>query len=377
MQRGPLEGILVVDLTHVLAGPFCTMLLADLGARVVKVERPGKGDDARQTPPFADGQSIYFTSLNRGKESIALDLKAPADRIVFEKLLGRADVAVENFRPGTMNDLGYGWDALHVRHPRLVYAALSGFGQTGPLARRPAYDVVVQAMAGTMSVTGHPDGPPTRVGVSIGDTAAALFTAVAINAALVHRERTGEGTMVDVAMLDSQIALLENPITRHLATGEVPGRVGSRHPVVAPFGAFATADGHIVIAAPTHELFEKTCTVLGKEALFSDPRLATNTLRVANVRLLEAELEEALRARSSREWLAVLEAAGVPCGPINDIPAALAEPQVAARNMVVEAGSGRVVGTPMKVSGMDDARERRPAPQLDGDRQAILRELGF
>ena len=211
---GPLAGLLVVDLTRVLAGPFCTMVLADLGARVIKVEAPG-GDDARRIGPFVDGESAYFTSLNRGKQSIALDLKHAADRTVFEKLLARADVLCENFRPGVMDRLGYGWETLHERHPRIVLASTSGFGQTGPYAGRPAYDIVVQAMGGVMSLTGHPGSPPTRVGSSLGDITAGLFTAVGIQAALLERERSGSGRRVDVSMLDAQVATLENAIGRY------------------------------------------------------------------------------------------------------------------------------------------------------------------
>jgi len=216
--RGPLSGITVVDLTRVLAGPFCTMVLSDLGARVIKVERPGSGDDSRHIGPFVNGRSVYFSSLNRGKESIALDLAAAGDRAVFEALLERADVLVENFRPGAMERLGLGWEQLHARHPRLIYAAASGFGRTGPYRGRAAYDMVVQGMGGIMSVTGHPGSPPTRVGTSIGDIAAGLFTAIGVNAALYHRERTGEGQLIDVAMLDCQVAILENAIARPPAT---------------------------------------------------------------------------------------------------------------------------------------------------------------
>ena len=224
-----------------LAGPFCTLLLADLGADVIKIERPGRGDDARSIGPFVAGRSAYFMSLNRGKESLALDLREDADRALFDALLARADVLVENFRAGVMERLGYGWESLHERHPRLVYAAVSGFGHSGPEAERPAYDMIVQALGGIMSLTGHPGSPPTRVGTSIGDIAGGLFAAVGIGAALHHRARTGEGTKVDVAMLDAQVGILENAIARFTATGEVPGPIGSRHPSIAPFQAFASA----------------------------------------------------------------------------------------------------------------------------------------
>ena len=238
---GPLSGLLVVDLTRVLAGPFCTMMLADLGARVIKVEAPGTGDDARRIGPFVGGVSAYFLSLNRGKESLALDLKSAADRSLFERLLARADVLAENFRPGVMQRLGYGWETLEARYPRLVMASISGFGQTGPYAQRPSYDVIAQAMGGVMSLTGHPGTGPTRVGTSTGDITAGLFAAIGILAALAARQRSGRGARVDVSMLDAQVATLENAIARYFASGEVPGPLGSRHPSIAPFQALATA----------------------------------------------------------------------------------------------------------------------------------------
>ena len=387
---GPLTGITVIDLTRVLAGPYCTMVLADLGARVIKVEPPGRGDDARHIGPFldrADGdgggrKSAYFMSLNRGKQSIALDLKAEADRTIFDALLARADVLVENYRPGVMDKLGYGWAALRERHPRLIYAAASGFGQTGPYARRAAYDMVVQAMSGIMSVTGHPGGPPTRVGSSIGDITAGLFTAIGVNAALYHRERTGRGTMIDVAMLDGQIAILENAIARYQATGTAPGPLGARHPSITPFAAFRAADGHLVIAAGNDALFAKLADTLDRPALKTDARFATNDLRTDNAAVLAATIEDALAAHPVAHWLDRLEAAGVPAGPLNDVAAALDDPQVAARTMVVAAddpavGPLRMAGNPIKIAGFADPATRPPAPDLDADRAAILKELGL
>ena len=256
---GPLAGITVIDLSRILAGPYCTFLMAELGARVIKVEPPGRGDDAREYGPFVNGRSTYFASVNRGKESIALDLKSPADKRIFEALLARADVLVENFRPGTMEKLGYGWESLHPRYPRLIYAAASGFGHTGPYAHYPAYDMVVQGLGGIMSITGHPGQPPVRIGMSIGDIGAGLYTTVAVNAALVHREKTGEATKVDIAMFDCQLALLENAIMRYTVTGTVPGPLGARHPSITPFEAFATADGAMIIAAGNDALYLKLC----------------------------------------------------------------------------------------------------------------------
>ena len=378
--RGPLADIVVLDMTRVLAGPFCTMLLSDLGARVIKIEPPG-GDDARAYGPWVDGESAYFMSLNRGKESLALDLRAPDDRALFERLLAAADVLVENFRPGAMARLGYGWDSLRESHPRLIYAACSGFGQTGPLARRPAYDMVVQGMGGIMSLTGHEDSPPTRVGTAIGDIAAGLFTAVGVNAALHERAHTGRGRFVDVAMLDCQIAILENAIARYTTTGESPPPSGARHPSIAPFECYECAGGHVVLAAGNEALFGKLCEALGREDLQADPRFAGNPKRMENVLALKAELERTLKTRDAAHWLAVLEAAGVPCGPLNDVAGAVAEPQVRARNMVVriddpKAGPVRVAGNPIKMSGHADPPTRGPIPELDGARAAIAAEFG-
>ena len=376
--QGPLTGVTVLDLTRVLAGPYCTLVLADLGARVIKVERPGSGDDARAIGPFVDGQSAYFASLNRGKESIALDLKDAADCAVFERLLERADVLVENFRPGTMERLGYGWEALHRRHPKLVYAAISGFGQTGPLAHRPAYDLIVQAMGGIMSLTGQPGGPPTRVGTSVGDITAGLFAAIGVNAALARRAASGLGLQVDVAMLDCQVAILENALARYCATGEIPGPLGSRHPSIAPFEAFAARSGHLAVAAGNDRLFGKLCAAVGRPELAADPRFVDNDGRRRQADALKRELEVALSGRDAAEWLAILEEAGVPCGPINDVAQLLRDPQIAARNMLVttaEGGSLRSAGNPIKLSDFPDPTTRPPAPQLDADGPRIRREL--
>ena len=377
---GPLVDVTVLDLTRVLAGPYCTMVLADLGARVIKVERPGEGDDARTIGPFVNAKSAYFMSLNRGKESIALDLRDPADREIFQKLLPRADVLVENFRAGVMEKLGYGWETLHARHPRLIYAAASGFGHTGPYAGRPAYDLVAQAMGGLMSLTGQPGSEPTRVGTSIGDIAAGLFTAVGVNAALYHRQLTGEGTKIDVAMLDCQVALLENAIARYVATARVPGPLGSRHPSITPFEAFACSDGHLILAAGNDGLFRKLCDVLGCPELADDPRFGSNEARTGNADALKIAIEGALGARTRADWLAAFEAAGVPCGPINDVAEVMADPQVAARNMVIRvmdevAGEISMPGNPIKLSAFEDPDTREPAPDLDQDRRRLLDEL--
>ena len=377
---GPLAGVTVLDLTRVLAGPYCTMVLADLGARVIKIEQPVTGDDSRAYGPFLNTVSAYFGSLNRGKESIALNLKNADDKAIFAKLLSRADVLVENYRPGTMEKLGLGWDELHADYPRLIYAAASGFGHTGPYAKRAAYDMVVQAMGGIMSVTGHPGQPPVRVGTSIGDITAGLFTAVGVNAALFHRALTGEAIKIDVGMLDCQVAILENAIARYAATGEVAGPIGARHPSITPFAAFHAKDGWMVIAAGNDVLFKKMADAIGAPELAKDPRFATNGLRTENWEPLAEEINDALKVRTIHEWLEILDKAGVPCGPINTIDKVLADPHVRSRNMVVTAddpefGSLLMAGNPIKLSGFADPPTRRPAPKLDADRAAILGEI--
>ncbi|HEX6144597.1 MAG TPA: CoA transferase [Geminicoccaceae bacterium] len=377
---GLLSGVVVVDLTRVLAGPYCTMVLADLGARVIKVEHPNGGDDARHYPPFVHDRSAYFMSLNRGKESIALDLKREDDRATFDRLLHAADVLVENYRAGTLDRLGYEWPALHARHPRLILASCSGFGATGPYRNRPAYDMVVQAMGGIMSLTGHPGGPPTRVGTSVGDITAGLFTAVGIASALASRHQTGQGVRIDVGMLDCQLAILENAIARYTATGEVPGPLGARHPSIAPFEAFRTADDPIIVAAGNDLLFARLCTSLGRSELADDPRFRTNRDRVEHLDELSELIGTILLTRPRGEWLRILEAAGVPSGPINDVAEAMSDPQILARNMVIEsehpvAGPLRMAGNPIKVDGIDDPAKRPPAPELDQDRAQILDDL--
>jgi CoA:oxalate CoA-transferase len=374
---GPLENLLVIDLTRVLAGPYATMVLADLGARVIKVEAPETGDDARHFGPFINGKSAYFMSLNRGKESIALNLKDDGDRAIFEDLVKRADVLVENFRPGTMEKLKYGWEQLQELNPRLIYSAISGFGHSGPYRKRAAYDMVVQGMGGIMSVTGYPDTGPTRVGTSIGDITAGLFGLSGILAALLEREQTGRGAFVDVAMLDCQVAILENAIGRYLADRKVPEPLGARHPSITPFEAFRTSDGFIIIAAGNDVLFRKLCTALGRPGLADDPEFESNDLRTQNVDRLRSEIESVLSLRSSLDWLEAIDEAGVPCGPINNVEQVVNDQHVNARNMIITtrdatAGDIKMAGNPIKISSVDDPRHRSPAPSLDGNREKIL-----
>jgi CoA:oxalate CoA-transferase len=375
MPDGFFSGLLVVDLTRVLAGPFCTMMLAELGARVIKVENPQGGDDSRHFEPFFQGQSAYFASLNRGKESIALDLKDEADRAVFLKLVRRADVLVENFRPGTLERLGLGYESLRAVNSRLIYAAVSGFGQSGPWSQKPAYDIIVQALGGMMSVTGQSGGPPTKAGSSIGDITGGLFLLSGIAAALYHREKTGTGRLVDVAMLDGQLAILESAIMRYAATGQVPGQLGNRHPSITPFEPYEAADRPIVIAAGNNALFIKLCAALGRTELAAHPRYTSNSLRTQHAQELKADLETVLRRQPADHWIAVLEAAGVPCSLIQNVAEAVAHPQIVARNMVVRAGALLVAGNPIKIAGFEDTKTRRPAPELNADGERIRRQL--
>ncbi len=382
----PLSGLLVLDLTRVLAGPYCTMLLADLGARVIKIELPDTGDDARQIGPFVDDgkgsrTSAYFFSVNRNKESLALDLKNLNDRKAFEALLDVADVLVENFTPGVLARLGYSWEEIQQRNPRLILASISGFGQTGPYASLPAYDMVVQAMGGVLSLTGEEGGAPTRVGVSIGDLSAGLFGALGVQTALIERHRTGRGRHVDVSMLDCQVALLENALARLQVDGTTPGPIGSRHASITPFGLFKASDGFLVIAAGNDAMFARLCRVLDLINLPDDPRFTTNALRCANQAALKFVLENALAGQPCQAWLTKLKQAGVPCGPMNDVAAVLIDPQVEARQMLVEMTMPggrliRVAGNPVRFSG-DPPPAHRPAPKLDENRVALWQEFSL
>lgn len=377
----PLDGLIVVDLTHVLAGPFASTILGDLGARVIKVERPGTGDDTRAFPPFVEGESAYFAGLNHGKGSIALDLKAPADRAILDRLIARADVILENYRPGVMERLGYGWEALHAKHPRLIYGAVSGYGHTGPDALKPAYDMVVQARGGVMSITGEKGRDPVRVGASIGDIVAGMYLAQGVMAALIAREKTGEGQKVDVAMLDAQIAILEHAVAMATTYGKPPGPEGARHPSITPFETFHASDGLFVIAAGNDALFGKLATLLGHPEWSDDPRFATNPARCDNHRMLKRLIETETLSDTRAYWIAQLEAAGIPTGPIQNVIEVLSDPQIIARNMVISVGDsakGNVfcaAGNPIKMSDLTDVVARPAAPKLDGDRDAILQWL--
>ena len=379
--KPPLDGLLVVDLTRVLSGPYCTMLLADMGARVIKIEQPGKGDDTRAWgPPFQGGESAYFLSINRNKESLALDIKQPRGREFLERLLARADVLVENFRPGTMERLGLGYAAIRPRFPRLVYCSISGFGQSGPRREQPGYDAVMQAEGGLMSITGEADGPPYRLGVAISDIVTGMFAAQGITLALLARERTGHGQLVDISMLDATAALLTYQAAIYFATGRNPVRMGNRHPSIAPYETFSASDGDFVVAVGNDEQWRRFCTTAGLDALAGDARFATNRDRVAHYAELKPVLESHLRTRPRDEWIRVLTAAGIPCGSVRDIGEVLGDPQVAARNMIQTVdhqtlGSINVLGTPLKLSETPGAVRQAP-PTLGQHTDAILREFG-
>ncbi len=377
---GPLKNLIVVDLTRVLVGPYCTMILSDLGARVIKVEAPENGDDSRKFGPFVKDYSAYFMSLNRGKESIALNLKNEDDKKIFDKILSKADILVENFKPGTLKKWGYGWEEVNKKYPKLIYASASGFGQTGPLKELPAYDMVVQGMGGLMSVTGQPNSEPTRVGTSIGDITAGLFTAIGINAALYDRQKTGKGMFIDVSMLDCQIAILENAIARYLSKNEIPEPMGSRHPSIAPFEAFKTKDSYIIIAAGNDKLFEKLCNVLKFPEINQDEKFNSNSARAKHINELKIILEKKLSTRSTTEWVNVMEKERIPCGPIYNIKEAVENPQVEARNMIVKAyhkviGDFKLAGNPIKMSTYEDPNKRGDIPDLDEHREKILKEF--
>jgi CoA:oxalate CoA-transferase len=375
-RTGPLAGVVVLDLTHMLAGPYCTWVLGALGAEVTKLEMPGDGDFTRSIAPFAAGASIYFSSVNRNKRSITLNLKQPAGRAAVLRLAERADVFVENNRPGVMERLGLDYQTIAHINPRIVYASISGFGQTGPYRERPAFDAVVQAMAGMMSITGEEDGPPARVGASIGDIGASLFGGIGILAALTDRATTGRGAHVDVAMFDSQIALLENALARYLNAGDRPQRRGSRHPLITPFQAFATKDDPIVICVDTEAQWRRLCEIIGRTDLSANPLFSDSNARTEHHAALEPELQAALSKRSRTDWLAALEAGKVPAGPLNDIAAVAEDPQVAARGMLRRVGERTFVKQPVRFSTYADIPEQ-PPPRLGEHTETVLAECGY
>lgn len=374
----PLEGVVVLDLSRVLAAPYTGMILADMGADVIKVERPGKGDDSRAYGPFKNGESVYYMSLNRGKRSMTLNMKSEEGKQILKDLVKQADVLVENFRGGTMDKLGLGYDVLKEINPRLIYSACTGFGMTGPYKHDPAYDVIVQGMGGIMSITGQEGGEPTKVGASIGDITAGIFSAVGIMIALYNREKTGKGQLVDVSMLDCQVAILENAIARYMNAGVSPKPIGNRHASITPFQSLKTKDGYVIVAVGNDTLWQKFCGLIERPDLAADPRFTTNPLRTENVKVLGEELNKTFQTKTMDEWLHILKEGGVPVGPINDVERVIKDPAVIAREMIVTthhpiAGDVEMAGVPIKLSetpGSVDA----PAPTLGQHTREILKE---
>jgi len=373
----PLEGIRILDLTRVLAGPFCTMMLSDLGAEIIKVEVPGTGDDSRSFGPFRNGQSLYFINVNRGKESIAVDLKTEAGKKLLVDLAKKCDVVVENFRPGTMEKLGLGWDVLQKANPRLIYGAVSGFGHSGPDSGRPAYDILVQAMGGVMSITGWPESPPTRVGLSMGDITAAVFLSTGITSALYQREKTGLGQKVDVSMLDCQLSILENALVRFQVDGKSPTPLGTRHPTITPFQAFRASDKWFVIAVGNDALWKKFCVSMNRPDLLADLRFATNGDRTKHYNDLIPELERLFEVKERAVWLELLEKAGVPSAPVNTVEDVMLDRQLSARNMFVTvdddlAGQITIPGNPIKMETVPESPTRPHAPAIGEHTDSIL-----
>jgi crotonobetainyl-CoA:carnitine CoA-transferase CaiB-like acyl-CoA transferase len=379
----PLEGLTVVDLTRVLSGPYCTMLLADMGARVIKIEQPGRGDDTRAWgPPFVGPESAYFLSVNRNKESLTLDLKSKAAAGVLARLLARADVVVENFRPGAMARLGIDYATVAAAHPGIVYCSISGFGQTGPRRDEPGYDAVMQAEGGLMSITGDAEGPPFRLGVAISDIVTGMFAFQGIAMALLARAKTGRGQLVDVGMLDATAALLTYQSGAYFATGLAPQRMGNRHPTIVPYETFAASDGDFVLAVGNDALWRAFCRASGLDALGDDPRFATNRQRVDGYVELRPMIAEWLRGRTRTEWITALSAAGVPCGSVRDVGEVIADPQLGARGMIESVehptlGTVRVMGVPVKLSNTPGGVRTAP-PTLGQHTESILiGDLGF
>jgi len=375
-----LEGIRVLDLSRIIAGPFCSQILGDMGAEVIKVEQPGAGDDSRTWgPPFKNGESVYFFCINRNKKSITVNMKDPRGRAIIRELARRSDVLLENFKPGTLAKLGLDWDVLRRDNPRLIFCAISGFGRTGPAAERGGYDVIVQAVGGLMSITGEPNGPPVKVGVAMTDICTALYAHGAILAALYARDRTGAGQRIDVSLLETQVAALINIASSYLNAGEIPGKWGTAHVNIVPYQAFQMKDGYMIIGAANDRLWVKLCEGIGLPEVAHDPTYATNAQRVEHreeiVRLLEARLA----TKTRKEWEAILAPLGIPCGPINRMDEVFADPQVQHLQMVMEAehpqaGTIRMVRNPVSFSRMP-VDIRQVPPRLGEHTEEVLRDM--
>ena len=375
----PLDGIRVLDLTRVLAGPFCSMILADMGAEVIKIEEPGKGDDTRSWPPFVEGEATYFMSVNRNKKSITLNLKAPAARKIFTDLVKKSDVVLENFRPGTMEKLGLGYATLAKLHPKLIYGAISGFGESGPDAGRAGYDLVVQAESGVMDITGFPDGPPVKMGTSIADLVAGMSAAHGVSLALLARAKTKRGQKVELGMLDAMAALLTYQAAIYWGTGRTPARRGNEHPSIVPYEVFKAADAYLTLGVANNSLWQRCCQAMDRPELVKDPRFATESARVENRATVVPLLNEILGERTADEWMKRFEAAGVPAGRIRTVPEVCESEHLKARGMIQrlkhpKAGAITVMGVPIKLHATPGA-VKTPPPTLGQHTAQILKTL--
>jgi formyl-CoA transferase/CoA:oxalate CoA-transferase len=377
-----LKGIKVLDLTRALAGPYCTMLLADYGAEVIKVELPGTGDDTRGWgPPFVEGESAYFMSINRNKKSLTLDMKNTKSKDILERMIKQSDIIVENFRPGAADRLGLGYEQVKKINPKIIYCSISGFGQDGPYRELPGFDQTLQGMGGMMSITGEPDGPPMKVGVAIADISGGMFAGFGIMLALFHREKTGKGQWVDTSLLDSQIAWLTYRAGEFFASGKLPEKVGSGHPMIVPYQAFKAKDEYINIAAGNDQLWKRFCKVINMENIMDDPKFVTNAKRVENRKELIAILSKIIETKTGAEWLKLLEDAGIPAGPIYTLDKLFSDPQVLHRKMMVElthpkAGKIKVTGVPVKLSEAP-GEITTPPPLLGQHNKEVLKDLGY
>ncbi len=379
-NKKPLEHIKVIDLTRILSGPFCTMLLNDLGAEIIKIEKPNTGDDSRQFGPFINNKSAYFISLNRGKKSITLNLKLEKDKEIFKQLISKADVLIENFKPGTMKRLGLDYETLKNINSKLIYASISGFGQTGPLSNNPAYDIIAQAYSGLMSLTGEENRNPVRVGVSIGDISAALFTTIGIISALYNRHKTGRGEKIDVSMIDSLIAISENAVARYSITNKIPKPLGTRHPSITPFQAYKTKDDRIIIAVGNDILWEKFCLSINKPELINDIRFNSNEKRTKNIEQLNKILEETIKNKATSEWLDIFKNNNIPSTRINTIKDVMYDKHILFRNMILnidykELEKLKITGNPIKMSSIKEQAKHSKAPELGEHNEEIIDEL--